>query len=288
MPPMNEFKELTITLPDGYDAYARYWPADDCQSAALHIHGIQSHCGWYEDAARALARAGIAVLQPDRRGSGRNRNMRGHADSPQQIIDDALACVDRLRELTGVQRIHLIGVSWGGKLVASVHVTDPAIAQSLTLIAPGIFPIIDVSGADKFRIGLAMLSDPSKHFDIPLNDPELFTDNPERISYLQQDEYQIHQATAACYLASRRMDRICSRISKAPPVPLHVYLAGDEHIIDNDKTREWVRDLAWPNAFVTMFERSRHTIEFGADRSEFLGDLAAWLLDPTGYQLGKS
>ena len=119
---MADCDELTIKLPDDYVVYARYWPGRAPAGAVLYLHGIQSHCGWYEESARRLQQAGFAVLQPDRRGSGRNQTDRGHAESHQQLIDDGLACGRRLLELTGQKQFHLIGISWGGKLARSVGV----------------------------------------------------------------------------------------------------------------------------------------------------------------------
>ncbi len=277
---MPSFEETSITLDDGYDAYARYWPQPGCREAVLHLHGIQSHASWYELTAKALNDAGYAVLQPDRRGSGKNSQARGHADSSQQLIDDGLRYAQRLAEVSGTDRIHLVGVSWGGKLAAAMHVTDPNRFVSIALIAPGIYPIISVSNAEKFRIGFSMISEPTRSYDIPLNDPELFTDQPEYIEYLKSDAIQLHQATAGFYLASRRMDKTVAKITKAPPVPLHMFLAGEERIIDNERSRELIRSLNWPNTRISTYENSRHTLEFGLQRDEFLRDLVAWARDP--------
>jgi alpha-beta hydrolase superfamily lysophospholipase len=281
---MANYRELDITLGDGYAAYSRYWPVENCRAAALHIHGIQSHCGWYTATAQRLADSGVAVLQPDRRGSGRNAQARGHAESAQQLIDDALICARRLSELAGVSRVHLIGVSWGGKLAAAMHATEPELTASLALVAPGIHPIIDVSAAEKFRIGWSMVSAPEKHFDIPLNDPELFTSKPEWIRFLVEDEYQIHQATAGFFLASRRMDKIVARLRQSPPAPVHLFLAGEERIIDNQRTRDFIADLPWSHRHVTTYPHSRHTFEFGDDCEAFLGDLTRWVISPESYE----
>jgi len=280
---MSAYEETQIPLSDGYEAYARYWPAAGCSAAVLYVHGIQSHCGWYEETARALNEAGLAVLQPDRRGSGRNPVDRGHAESAGQLIDDGLLCARWLQQAAGVAKVHLLGVSWGGKLVVAMHVSEPSLTASLTLVAPGLFPIIDVSAAEKFRIGWSMVSNPGKIYDIPLNDPELFTDKPDRIDYLINDEYQIHQATAGFFLASRRMDKVSNQLNRAPAVPLHVFLAGDERIIDNDRTRKLVRDLNWPHRHVTTYDHSRHTLEFGDDKDRFIADLTEWLRAPTRF-----
>jgi len=274
---MFEYRDLDITHADGYVAYARYWPGPSGAPAVLHLHGIQSHCGWYTETCQAINAAGFSVLQVDRRGSGRNQEQRGHAESTRQLIDDGLQCARELARLARVDRVHLIGVSWGGKLTAAMHASDATVAASLTLVAPGLFPIVDVSSAEKFRIGWSMVADPHKAYAIPLNDGRLFTDNPERIRFIDTDPLTLRAATAGFYLASRRMDKVWRKLNEAPAVPAHLVLAGDEHIIDNARTSDFVRRLPWPTRRVTVYEESRHTIEYGADRAQFLEDLIDFL-----------
>ena len=88
---MSDYQELGTALPDGYSAYARDWPVCDPVGAVLYLHGIQLHSGWYEESARRLQQAGFAVLQPDRRGSGRNQMDRGHAESQQHLINGIIS-----------------------------------------------------------------------------------------------------------------------------------------------------------------------------------------------------
>lgn len=274
---MSDCRELCIDLPDGYPAFARYWPAPPGAPAVLHLHGIQSHTGWYTATAQAINAAGFAVLQADRRGSGRNARERGHADSAGQLIADGAAYARRLRELSGARRVHVIGVSWGGKLAAALHVTEPELAASLTLVAPGIFPIVDVTAAEKFRIGWSMVAEPHKLYPIPLNDWALFTDDPERIHFLENDALTLHEATAGFYLASRRMDKIWRNLGEAPPRPIHLLLAGQERIIDNARTRGFIEALPWPQRRISDFPQSRHTIEYGPQRDRFVAELIDFL-----------
>jgi len=249
----------------------------------LHLHGIQSHAGWYEASARRLCEAGFAVLQPDRRGSGRNQVQRGHAESSPQLLADARACLDELTRRSGCASNYVLGISWGGKLAAALHADDPRGIAGLILVTPGLFPIVDVSAAEKFRIGWSMVANPSRSYDIPLNDPELFTSVPRWIEFLRNDELQLHQATAGFFLASRRMDKVARRLAEARPVPLHLMLAADERIIDNAGTREFVRNLPWPARTITTYENSRHTLEFDPDADAYLEDLVRWIRQPAGH-----
>ncbi len=275
---MAEFEELLLRLPDGYAAYARFWtPAVELKGAALYHHGIQSHCGWYESSARELAAAGYAVLQVDRRGSGQNDHDRGHADSAEQLIADSAAARDELRRRAGMDCYHLVGVSWGGKLAVAAYVAEPAGVQSLTLVTPGLFPKIGVSKPEMARIGFAMLYEPRSLFDIPLNDPELFTTNLHWQDFFRRDESTMRQCSAGFYLASRRMDKIVARLNECPPVPIHLFLAGDERIVDNDRTERFFEGLRWPLTKTTSYPLARHSVEFEGDPNIYFRDLVDFL-----------
>ena len=142
---MDGYEELSLRLPDGYEAYARYWPAPNPRGAILFHHGIQSHCGGFEASARNLTAAGYSLMQPERRGCGRNMADRGHAESAAQLIADSHVARDQLLRRSGARTFHLIGVSWGGKLAVAAYVDDPSGVSALTLVTPGLFPKVGVS-----------------------------------------------------------------------------------------------------------------------------------------------
>ena len=274
---MAKYEEISVRLPDGYQAYARYWTGSDPRGAVLYHHGIQSHCGWYETSAARLADAGYAVLQIDRRGSGRNSPDRGHAESAEQIIEDSLAARDELRRRSGLEDYHVVGVSWGGKLVVAAYVHDPTGVRSLSLVTPGLFPKIGVSGSEMAKIGFAMLYQPHQLFDIPLNDPDLFTTVPRWQEFFRTDALTLRQCTANFYLASRRMDKITAKLPHAKPVPLHLFIADDERIIDNDKTTTFIRELHWPRCRITTYPTARHSLEFEDDPQIYFNDLVSFI-----------
>lgn len=274
---MPSYEEIQLQMPDGYAAYARYWPHRDPRGAVLYFHGIQSHCGWYEQSAAHLAQAGYVVLQVDRRGCGQNSQDRGHAHSAEQLIADAHAARNELLRLSGLDRYHMVGVSWGGKLVTASYIADPKGVQSLTLVTPGLFPLIGVSKKVQSEIGMAMIYEPESQFDIPLSDPELFTSNPTWQEFFRSDEHTLWQCTAGFYLASRRMDKPIATLPQQQAVPIHLLIAGDEHIIDNEKTINFVRDLSWPDSRITKYDHARHSLEFEACSEKYFDDLVAFI-----------
>ena len=271
------FEEISVVLPDGYRCYTRHWSPSDPRGAVLYHHGIQSHCGWYEASARALCEAGYAVLQYDRRGCGRNRPQRGHAESADQLIADAQRMRDELLRRSGFDRYHVVGVSWGGRLAVVGYIAAPAGVRTITLISPGLFPLVGVSKDLAATIGYAMLYEPVRMFDIPLSRTELFTSDPNWQRFIETDELTLKQATAGFYLASRRMDKIFRKLKGRDPVPLHLMLAGDERIVDNTQTVEFIEALAWSEVRITRYADSRHGLEFESVSEEFLLELVAFL-----------
>jgi alpha-beta hydrolase superfamily lysophospholipase len=244
----------------------------------LYFHGIQSHGGWYEESGSRLAEAGFCVLMPDRRGSGLNQVSRGHAESPEQIVGDASFHLDSVLKEAGVGKAHTAGVSWGGKLAVILAARQPERVASVSLIAPGIFPRIDLSTGEKFKVALSLAADRTRLFDIPLNDATLFTNNPERIEYVERDELKLSRVSATFLLTSRRLDREAVRLGRSDyRGPVHLFLAGNERIIDNERTREWLRDLPSEDRQITEYPEGHHTLEFESDPEAFFRDQVGWI-----------
>jgi alpha-beta hydrolase superfamily lysophospholipase len=270
----------SITLPgaDGSSLFARWWRAEPAIGSVLYLHGIQSHGGWYEASAERIARSGFAVLMPDRRGSGRNTQDRGHTPSASRLLDDVIGHVDALAARVPDRPIHLLGVSWGGKLALAAYRRIPERIASLTLITPGLFPSVDLTIAQKVRVVLGRLFGRRVRHKIPLSDPALFTSNPLRRDFIASDPHRLTHASASLLLASRRLDLDVRRAAR-PGVacPIHLFLAGRDRIIDNRATRQFVYDLPAPERFITAFSDADHSLEFQADPEPYFEALIAWL-----------
>jgi len=264
-----------LPLPDGVQTPVVAWPGGS-RVPVVYLHGIQSHPGWYVRSAEALWRAGHPVFQVTRRGSGDGSDRRGHAASADQLLDDVAAALAFAREETGADRCGLLGVSWGGKLAAAYAAcrgTD-GLAR-LGMIAPGLVAQVDVSLATKLAIGLSRVFWPTRRFDIPLSDVELFTDAEAGRAYLRDDPRRLKRATASFLVASHALDR---RLAKAPAasvsVPTTLLLAQRDRIIDNDRTRALVERLTGGQAAVHVMAAC-HAMDFEDDPAPFLERLTA-------------
>ena len=262
----------TLSLPDGTGTpVLRHTAASAGQvrRPVLYMHGIQSHPGWFIGSAQALARAGHEVFQITRRGSGAATARRGDATSASQLLRDVDAAVDHVLDRTGADEAALVGVSWGGKLLTAYAVQAPPRATSLTLVAPGIVPRVDVSWSAKLAIAACRVFRPGRYFDIPLNGEALFTDNPAMREYLRDDPHRLHRATARFLVVSAMLDRAIARApAGALKVPTTLLLARRDRIIDNAATARALQRLAAGRLSVWELDAA-HTIEFEPDPDEF-------------------
>ncbi len=287
-PPTIPFETTSLTLSDGYRAHVRLWRPRRAPPplAYLYLHGIQSHGGWFAWSAATLADvSGDLVLMADRRGSGRNQDARGDAASADRWladIDDYCAWVGRE---FGIGRFAVVGVSWGGKLAAAWALRRPERVARLLLIAPGLFPAVDLPPAAKLRVGLALLFRPHTAFPIPLDDPALFTDNPAGREFIHTDPLKLTYVTARFLWQSRRLDAV---LKKAPAqsllAPVALLLAGRDRIIRNEPTIAWIRRVAAQPPEVIEFPAAAHTLEFEPDESELAQFLRHWAEDAARLQ----
>lgn len=245
-------------------------PSGAPKGSVLLLHGIQSHAGWYEATRHALAEAGWEVGFLDRRGSGRQTEGRGDAPSWQQLVSDVGVALESLAARPRV----LAGISWGAKTALGAAHALPERVDGLVLLAPGLCPLVTLPLAKRLQVLFTRLLHPGAAFDIPLNDPALFTDNPRWLDFLANDPLSLHQATARFLLESARLDAWLA--SQRWTIPALVQLAGRERIIDNIATRRWVRERLKGPRKIVEYPRAFHTLEFESDDS-WRTDLLGWM-----------
>ncbi|MCG3178366.1 MAG: hypothetical protein BIFFINMI_00693 [Phycisphaerae bacterium] len=276
------FSQETIALSDGYVSHASvYTPGGSFAGRpVLCFHGIQSHRGWFTNSSTVLARAGHPVIFPDRRGSGGNRRPRGHARSIEQLMDDGRVFMDRAAGLAGdgVGPIHMLGISWGGKWALGLAAAFPDRVASLVLSTPGLFAKRRPGPLSRLGVVASAIAWPRATFAIPLNEPELFTDQPDRKAFIAADPLRLTRATGRMMAVSHLMQKRLAAWAAGVRCPVLLLLAENDPIIDNARTLA-VLEENLPAGLLTVkrFESAVHTLEFAADPSGYFQALIEWL-----------
>jgi alpha-beta hydrolase superfamily lysophospholipase len=182
-----------------------------------------------------------------------------------------------LKGKTGVGLVSLVGVSWGGKLAIGGAFRQAEDIQNAVLVAPGLFPLVDLPAGRKVAVAMAALFAPKRPFAIPLNEPELFTDNPLRQAYIRDDPLRLRQATARFLFASRMLDVQVRREAgwRTWPFAVTFLLAGKERIVDNERTKRFARGLRCRQMKIVEHGQATHTLEFEAEPTAYYEDLVA-------------
>lgn len=270
------YKIEEFTASDGYRWRFRHYAARGTARARLVcIHGIQSHGGWYEHSCAEWAAASFDVTFLDRRGSGLNEEARGDCPSFRRLLDDIAEFLTV--SPTKRERTFLLGISWGGKLATALQRRYPGLIGGLLLLCPGFFPQVGLPLRRRLGILWSRLWRPRKLYDIPLNDPELFTATPRWQEFLRNDPKAIRQATARFLLESARLDGYLRFVPKYVTLPVLMLLAERDRIINNARTRAYFDRFAASDKQITEYPGAHHTLEFEPNPDKFIGDVRAWL-----------
>ena len=273
------FEIASFVTSGGYKLHYRHFqPVGIIKGTIVFIHGIQSHGGWYETSCKKFAQAGYRVLFLDRRGSGLNEVSRGDSPSFRTLLDDLKEFLQYQRkEIAGATPLILGAISWGGKIAFGLEIRMASLVDGFILLAPGFCPKVHPTRKERFFIALGSLFSPRRLFNIPLNDPELFTSNPAAQKFLKEDPLALRKATARFLLDSVRLDfylRIFrTKISK----PILLLIAGQDKIIDNEKTIAFVKRFASGSLTVREFPEAHHTFEFEPEPQKHIEEIEEWL-----------
>ena len=275
-------------LPDGYRSSFYCWDGQgQARDILLYLHGIESHAGWFVGSASAVNALGWPVVLAERRGSGGNSEQRGHAGGAKQLMSDVFSAARYCQHRWPNCRIHLAGVSWGGKLALAAAIKRPEFFVSLTMITPGLFPLVSLGTREKLAVLFQHLIKPKATLAVPLEEARMFTDNPERIAFIERDELRLHRASMGFFWSSYQLDRYIKRRGRRLAIPVHLMLSGKDRIIDSAKTRCWFEGFRSPGKHVSEFADSAHTLEFDEDNSSFLRALSDWLSEQSQLEPGK-
>lgn len=306
---MTDSSETSLPRSDGL--FVREWlPRGTARGAFLLLHGMESHSGWFEDAAARLNAAGWAVLAGDRRGWGRSPGERGRLDSYRDFVEETAALAVGARERFAT--VHLAGMSWGGMAALYMGLRRGWLFDSLALLAPGLHSRRDLRSMDKLRVAESFMRDSPERLVTPLFRPEDFTRDPERRRFITADPLRLHRVGASFCRETLKMRRfIAESAGRRRLPPALCLLAGDDAIIDNRRTEESCRRAGIATttlagaAHTLVFERpeeiatllSRHAAGAAAARERdrrrvwivgggAVGGAAAALLSFAGHETG--
>jgi acylglycerol lipase len=274
-----------LTASDGVRLHYLRWSSGRSPPWAtiIFLHGIASHAGWFGETAADLNSQGVAVYGPDRRGSGRSGDPRGHLERYGRALDDVEEMVRLVSAEHGTTPIFLAASSWAAKLAVVYAAQRPASLSGLLLLGPGLLPKVNLSPPRQLLVVVGHLAAPTARLPIPLT-PELYTANRPYVDFIRGDRLRLLEATTRFFWETARLDRQRGRASGHLNLPLLVLQGDDDKMMDVAKTRRWFSRLGVEDKTYVAYPGAGHTLDFEPDRSRYLADMLTWLSDrlPSG------
>jgi acylglycerol lipase len=265
-----------IESDDGVILHERWWPTHQTRAVLIFVHGIASHSGWFAQTAEQLAADRVAVLAPDRRGSGLSEGQRGHLPSYERAIADLDATVRRARDDAPGAPVVLAASSWAAKLGVVYAAERADVLAGLVLLGPGLFPTVRLPLVRRAQVVLTHRVAAEAPIPIPLT-PDQYTTNPAYVEIVATDPLRLRTASCRFYWETARLDHRRPAASARLRCPVLVLQGEADAMMSPRRTRAWFARLGLRDKQYRGYPGAGHTLDFEPDRSCYLEDLRGWL-----------
>lgn len=255
----------------------RTWEVERPEGALLVVHGLFEHGRRYEEFAEVMAGHRLSTFVLDTRGHGASEGRRGHARSFSVLLQD----LDRFRrEVRGLIPVDLplflMGHSLGG-LIGLRYLEEYDVGlQGAIMTSPWLGTAVDVPRWQVLAATVLNRILPAFPFPFRLDPAELTHDEERAADY--RDDPLIHstitprlftETSSAIELALRRGDRI--------NVPVLFLLAGDDRVVDTDRSLAFARSLPARDIRIDVLEGHHHEVLQERERSLVMAEIADWI-----------
>lgn len=253
---------------------ARSWgQMQDAKAAALLVHGLGAHSGWFEAFAQRLTAKGVFALSYDQVGFGARRAERFH--SKDQWLDDLVASYEYLTQKAGDKPVYLVGNSMGA--VVALSCAARVKPDALVLFSPG----FDGHPATfnpmyKVRALLAGVFSPESELVLPYTVDDITPTESVR-RFLTNDPERRFTIQARMGVELLKLTLSAKSGPKSAPCPVFMATAGIEKIVDNAASQNVFENLKAPAKKHLHLADSWHDLMFDPTLDGLVADVCDWL-----------
>jgi alpha-beta hydrolase superfamily lysophospholipase len=257
---------------------AKSWgTASACRAAALLVHGIGAHSGWFEALARRLKVKQIYTVAYDQVGFGKRRQE--ELTTYQQWLDDLKLVYQNLQEHVGDKPIFIMGNSMGG--VVSLCGTPSICPAGLVLFSPG-FEGNPSTFTLPFRLkGIAQaLLSPDSEICLPYSCEAFVRDEATR-NWVANDPESRLRVPAKMLLQLLKLTKQVAPQAKLIKCPVLIATAGRDKIVDNQAISTVFDMLSVPHKKRRHFVDAYHDMMFDPVIDDLTNEVVNWISECT-------
>lgn len=271
------YQEKTVVAADGCKLYSfcvtpsRALPR---APALLWLHGFGQQAHRFDEAIQFMAERGFTSVACDLRGYGRSGGPRGHLHKESDMLKDLERIAAAYAPEIG-NKLIVIGFSMGGLVAircAQCAVKLPMVAG--IALSPCLRPHPAIlSDIESFLV--AAVAQVMPMMEVKPHDMNvLFTHDPQMRFEEYTDPLRIYSATASGLQVALKACQDARAQAHKVAVPLHILMAGQDHIVDGAATKKFYYDLPKKlgHSFVE-YEDMYHAILHETHRLEVLQEI---------------
>jgi len=252
----------------------RTWgTAPDCRAAALLVHGLGAHSGWFEAFGRRLKVRGIYAAAPDLIAFGKRKDRKFLTYD--QWVQELIEVASFLRSLVVEKPLFLMGNSLGAVLaLAAAKAINP---DGLVLFSPGIdgYP---GTFTLSYRLDAVMkaLLKPDTLVPLPYNDHLISRDEGVK-EWIGNDPDRRNEMPARMALELIRLTWNVSKNVNSLSFPVLMMTAGIDQIVNNESSKRFFKKLQCPRKTHRHFAESWHDLMFDPIIDQLADELIDWM-----------